>query len=190
VNTYRELLSIVKSSLKCGVGIIQLRDKAGTAREICQFSAKVLQLTKGRILYIINDRVDLCQVVGADGVHVGQDDLPVDAARKLLGSKYLIGTSAQNKKHVTQAHEDRVDYLGFGSVFKTLTKPERAPMDHRLLSYVYRTSTLPVFAIGGISLKKIPLLKEAGVNRVAICREVCVAQHREKVIQQFQEAFR
>lgn len=189
VNTYPELLSIVKSALACGIGIIQLRDKKGSARDIIAFSRKVLQLTKGRILYIINDRVDLCLAVKADGVHVGQDDLPILMARKILGPKLLIGTSAQNKKHLKRAHEDRVDYLGFGSVFQTLTKPEREAMDQRLLSYVYRQAKLPVFAIGGITLKQSALLKDLGVNRVAVCREVCQAVAPKKVITQFVKDF-
>lgn len=190
VNAYEKLFEIAKKAILAGVNIIQLRDKNGSAKEILNFSRHILKLTKNRIPYIINDRVDVAKASLAWGVHLGQEDISIALARKMLGSKALIGVSCQTYAHALKAQRDGADYIGFGSVFKTLTKPGRRPMDIRLLRRVKDNIKMPVFAIGGIHLRNIAQLKAVGVRRIAVCRAICQAEDVEKAVEQFLEAIK
>lgn len=173
---YQKLLKIAAQALKGGVDIIQLRDKKGVARDVLEFSRQLKKIAQGKVPYIINDRVDLALAAGASGVHLGQEDLSVALARNILGKKAIIGVSCQTKEAVLQAQRAQADYIGFGSIFKTLTKPYRQPMDLNLLADVYHSSKIPLFAIGGIGLNNISVLKGKGINHVAICRNICLAK--------------
>src|SRR3990167_7876511 len=133
VNGYDELFEILKQSLNTGVDIVQLRDKFAKAIETLKFAKKAVRLINGRIPFIVNDRVDLALASQAAGVHLGQDDLPISEARKLMGKKAIIGVSCQNLIQAQEAKKQGADYIGFGSVFKTETKPDRQPMDLKLL---------------------------------------------------------
>jgi len=93
VNCYSDLLKITKHALKSGVNIFQLRDKSGKTREIIDFSKKLISEIKGKALFIVNDRVDIAKASGADGVHLGQEDLPVSEARKIIGKDSIVGVS-------------------------------------------------------------------------------------------------
>jgi len=185
VNSYEQLFEIAKKAIPAGVDMIQLRDKTGSAKEILNFSRSILGVTKGRIPYIINDRVDLAMISCSSGVHLGQDDVPLGAARKMMGEKALIGVSCQTLAHAQEAERDGADYIGFGSVFKTLTKPERQPLDTGFLKNVFKNIRIPVFAIGGIDLTNVVQLKKIGVDRVAVCRAICMADDIEKEVKQF-----
>jgi thiamine-phosphate pyrophosphorylase len=147
----------------------------GTALKALEFIDRAQCYLKGRIPFIVNDRADLALTAGADGVHVGQDDLPVAVARKICGRKALVGRSCQTLKHLLSAQCEGVDYVGFGSVFKTKTKPDRLPMDLDLLKEVSRRANVPVFAIGGITRKNIAVVRSCGISRVAVCREVLLS---------------
>ncbi len=173
VVSYKELLSVARRSLKAGVGIIQIRDKKASARDLINFFFSLKRIVKNRVPIIINDRLDVAWVCRADGVHLGQEDIPVRKARRILGSSFLIGCSCQNMAAVKRAQHDSADYIGFGSVFRTLTKPERKPMNLKLLSKVVQQATIPVFGIGGIGLNNIHLVIDHGCNRVAVCRALC-----------------
>ncbi len=177
VNDYDKLFSIVKESAGCGVDIFQLRDKAGSVKDILSFSERVKKLLNERALYIINDRVDLAIEAEADGVHLGQEDVSCGVARRLLGSNAIIGKSCQNLEHALDAEQQGADYIGFGSVFKTKTKPERNPMDLQILEKVLQKVKIPVFPIGGISMNNIAQLREINVSRVAVCRAISEARN-------------
>ncbi|MCA9405752.1 MAG: thiamine phosphate synthase [Candidatus Omnitrophica bacterium] len=173
VNTYQELFEIAKQVIDNGVTIFQLRDKNGDAKAILEFSRKMIKLTAGRALYIVNDRLDLALLSGADGVHLGQEDIDIADARKILNKQFLVGKSCQTYARARKAEQEGADYIGFGSVYKTLTKPGRNPMDLELLSKVYRNISLPVFAIGGIETSNLKQLLSLGVDRIAVCRAIC-----------------
>ena len=185
VHTYEELFEIAKKAIFAGVDMIQLRDKNGSAKDILEFSKHVLKFTKNRIPYIINDRVDLAMISQSSGVHLGQEDVPIREARKMLGSRALIGISCQTFSHAQKAQKEGADYIGFGSVFKTFTKPDRSVMDIRLLRQVIKNIHIPVFAIGGVNLKNIAVLKKAGIKRVAVCRAISQAKQVGKAVEQF-----
>lgn len=185
VNAYERLFEIARQTIPAGVDIIQLRDKNGSDEEILAFSKKILKLTQDRLYYIINDRTDLAMESGASGVHLGQDDMPFKEARAMMGNKAVIGVSCQTFEHAQKAVEDGADYIGFGSVFKTLTKPGRVPMDGKLLKQVMSNIPIPVFAIGGIDLKNALRLSSMGVNRIAVCRAICQAKNSERAVKSF-----
>lgn len=187
VNSYHELFEITTLAVRSGVDIIQLRDKKGTARDILKFSKEILKITRRKVPYIMNDRVDLAKAVSADGVHLGQEDLSVDFARRCLGKRAIIGKSCQTLEHIKQADKEKADYVGFGSVFKTLTKPGRTPMDMNMLKKAAKQSWMPVFAIGGITLDNLSTITSLGINRIAVCREICLAKDVGKVTGEFKE---
>ncbi len=182
VNDDGRLFEIARGSIRHGVDIIQLRDKLGTARDTLRCFKGILRAVNGRVPVIMNDRVDLAIAAGADGVHLGQDDVPIRAARRMLGTKAMIGVSCQNYEHAWQAQNEGADYIGFGSVFKTLTKPERNSMNLDLLKKIAREISIPVFAIGGITLENISALRAIGVRHFAVCRAICLTKNIEKAI--------
>lgn len=177
VNADGRLFEIARESIRHGVDIIQLRDKLGTARDTLKCFQGIRRAVNGRVPVIMNDRVDLAIAAGADGVHLGQDDVPVKDARRMLGTKAVIGVSCQRYEHARQAQAQGADYIGFGSVFKTFTKPERNPMNPDLLKKVVREISVPVFAIGGITPENIPALRAIGVRHFAVCRAICTARN-------------
>lgn len=185
---YQKLFSIAREAIKAEISIIQLRDKKGSPKEILEFFKRLVRLTKkNKTLFILNDRVDLAFAAGAWGVHLGQEDLSLVEARKILGSRALIGISCQTLEQALKAEEEGADYIGFGSVFKTLTKPKRDPMNLGLLQDVVKKIQIPVFAIGGINLSNIAQLRQMGVKRVAVCRAICEARDVRKTVEEFKE---
>lgn len=177
VNGYKQLLDIALESVHNGVDIIQLRDKSGSAKEMMRFYQDFLKQAEKKVPFIFNDRVDICDAVDAPGVHLGQDDLPLSYARKVLGKEKIIGISCQTIEQARKAQNDGADYIGFGSVFKTLTKPHRRPLDLAMLGTVVAEIGIPVFAIGGITSDNIEILKKNGVRCFALCRSICLAEN-------------
>ena len=187
---YSALLRVLKESVRCGIDIVQLRDKFGSAKDILLFCSYAMKITGHRIPFILNDRVDLAILAGADGVHVGQDDITCADARRLMGNKAIIGVSCQTLAHARKAQKDGADYIGFGSVFKTLTKPERNPMDLKILRAVFGAMDIPVFPIGGINRKNLNELTSRGIGRAAVCRDILLAQDAGHVIKEFKQCLR
>lgn len=178
------LLRVLKDTVRLGIDIVQLRNKFGEAKDILDFCSKALKITQHRIPLIVNDRVDLAIVSGADGVHLGQNDIACTQARRLLGAKALIGVSCQTLAQAQKAQKDGADYIGFGSVFKTLTKPERNPMDLKMLQKVLHTIKIPVFPIGGINYSNIAVLKQTGATRAAVCRDILLSSNCKETVKE------
>jgi len=172
---HRALLQVLKDSVRGGIDIVQLRDKNSSVKEILSFCKEILKITKHKIPFIVNDRADVALVSGADGLHVGQEDIDYLQARKLMGSGKIIGVSCQNLAHALKAQAQGADYIGFGSVFQTKTKPGREAMDLGLLQKVIKKIHIPVFPIGGIDRKNIGQLIPLGVKRAAVCRDILLA---------------
>ena len=118
---------------------------------------------------------------------MGQEDISYTEARKIMGRKAIIGVSCQTLAHARKAQNDGADYIGFGSVFKTHTKPERNPMDLRLLRRVLSTIEIPVFPIGGISRRNIGVLTKIGVHRAAVCRDILLARDPGKAVKELKQ---
>lgn len=159
-------LNIVKNAIKGGVSVVQLREKELNLREFYALALKLKVLCdEFQTPFIINDRVDIALAVGASGVHLGQDDLPVSTARKLLGKNKIIGLSVKTLSQLEMANG--ADYVGCGAVFQSATK-ESQIIGVEGLQTLCTQSALPVVAIGGICLDNIALLKECQIAGVAI----------------------
>ncbi len=179
---YAKLLSVLKSMVHAGVGLVQLRDKNGTARDMLSFCQAAQKITGEKTLFIVNDRIDVALLAKSDGVHLGQEDIPMKQALMLTKGKMLVGISCQNLLHARRAQAEGADYIGFGSIFKTKTKPDRLPMNLNLLQKVHKQIKIPIFPIGGINRENIKSLLSYGVKRAAVCREALEAKQPGKVI--------
>ncbi len=136
---------------------------------------------------IVNDRCDLALAVHADGVHLGQDDLPIADARRLLGPEKLIGLSTHNPEQVREAAELKPDYIGFGPIFSTATKADHDPVvGLEGLRAARALTTLPMFAIGGITADRVNDIIAAGANGIAVISAILKAQDLEQAIRTFQ----
>ncbi len=185
VNDYDELSDVALKAVQGGIRILQIRDKRGQRSDIAAFSRRLMTQLPDDVIFVINDDVALAAELKADAVHVGQDDMSVEAARRELGESTIIGASCQTMEQAYLAQDQGADYIGFGSVFKTLTKPDRHPMEHDLLRDVVKNLDIPVYAIGGIDLDRLALLKSLGVSHVAVCRAVSESEDVEKSARQF-----
>jgi thiamine-phosphate pyrophosphorylase len=182
----------VEAALKGGVQLVQYRDK-DTEDPVRFERAMGLRLLcrQYNALLIVNDRVDLALAVDADGVHLGQQDLPVAVARQLLGSHRIIGRSTTHSEELARALEEGVDYIGVGPVYATPTKTDKAVAGLDYVRYAAMHSTLPWFAIGGIDEQNLAEVIGAGAQRVAIVRAIMKAedptQAAQRMVAQFQD---
>ncbi|NJK64298.1 MAG: thiamine phosphate synthase [Synechococcaceae cyanobacterium SM2_3_1] len=164
-------LTVVEQALQGGVSIVQYRHKQAESREIISDLQQLQPLChRYRALMLVNDRVDLALAVNADGVHLGQTDLPIEAARHLLGPHKLIGMSTTNPEEVALALSTPVDYLGIGPVYATPTKADKPAVGLDFVRYARDHVSLPWFAIGGIDLTNVAEVQAAGAERVAVVR--------------------
>ena len=163
--------------LEAGVDIVQLREKHMEARGLLQVAEVVRARTaEFGALFVVNDRVDVAVAAGADGVHLGQGDLPVAEARRQAGPAMLIGLSTHAPAEVSAAAGEGADYIGVGPVHATPTKPGRPPVGTGLVSYAARrVPRLPFFAIGGIDAATLPAVLAAGATRVCVLRALTEA---------------
>lgn len=168
---------IARAALKGGAKIIQLRDKTRTDDELLETARRIALLCHERgALFLINDRVDLAQKCGADGVHLGPDDMTPDEARRMLGENAIIGVSCGTVCEARDAENRGADYLGVGAIFATLTKSDAgAPIGLNALREIADATTLPVAAIGGVDAVNIALCLESGAQMACVVSAVCAA---------------
>jgi thiamine-phosphate pyrophosphorylase len=165
-----EIVNRIKDS---GVGIIQLRDKNSLKENILKDAFLVHKLLfNSRILFIINDYLDVAKIVDCDGVHLGQEDISIEVARRVLGKDKIIGISCHSLRQALEAQDKGADYLGIGPIFRTSTKPEYKPLGPALIRKIQARIKIPFFAIGGINQKNITGVFFSGSKRVAICRAI------------------
>ncbi|MBE7492208.1 MAG: thiamine phosphate synthase [Planctomycetes bacterium] len=163
---WREVLARL---LDAGARLFQLREKNLPAREFVDYARAFLDIARTRgALVIVNDRADVAAAAGADGVHLGQNDLTPAAARALLGAHALIGLSTHNAHEAAAARAQGADYLGLGSMFPTATKAVQSMAPPQVLADVVRESDVPVFAIGGITPQNVSQVAAAGARHVAV----------------------
>jgi thiamine-phosphate pyrophosphorylase len=162
-----------RAVLKAGVRFIQYRDKERTRREIYYEAARIRELTlsAGAVL-IINDHADIALAVDADGVHLGQDDLPLEEARKVMGDR-IVGISTHSLEEAREAGAGGADYIGFGPIFETLTKDAGSPKGIDCLRQIAQDVSVPVVAIGGINRGNIEQVMEAGADAAAVATAIC-----------------
>lgn len=176
----RGVAETVRSALKGGVTAVQVREPDASARELCALALAVREVLAGTgVPMIVNNRLDVALAVRADGVHLGQSDLPVADARRLAGPGFLIGLSVSTREQVAQASAlppGTVDHLGVGPVFATATKPEAAsPLGLAGTAELVGLSRLPCVAIGGIQTANAADVRTTGVAGIAVVSAVCAA---------------
>jgi thiamine-phosphate pyrophosphorylase len=133
-----------------------------------------------RKLFFVNDRADLALAVRADGLHLGQDDLPIKAARKIVGKRLFIGRSTHSRRQALKAQREGFDYIGVGPVFFTPTKPNTHPVGLKLVRFASKKIKLPFVAIGGIDLTNVGKVRKSGAKAVAVVRAVVTAKDPKK----------
>ena len=167
------LLEIIEEILIAGARIIQYRFKQGTDKDHLQEAIQIKNLCKRyNSLFIVNDRLDIALASNADGIHLGQDDLDLKTARRLLGYSKIIGISANNEIDISNALEGSCDYIGIGPVFKTATKKNKKPIGIEKIKTLTKDLNIPWFAIGGIKSKNISYLKKNGFKKVALVSQL------------------
>lgn len=171
------LLWQVEQALKGGVTCVQLREKHADPRLLLEEARQMAQLCRQyRVPFIINDDVELALACGADGVHVGQQDLSARQVRRIAGDKLLVGVSAHSVQEALQAAADGADYLGVGAMFATSTKADARPLPHQTLREICQAVDLPVVAIGGIQADNLLQLTGCGADGVALVSAIFSAQ--------------
>jgi len=163
----------VAELLEAGVDAIQLREKDIADRDFLELARRLRRLIPlERAPFIVNDRADIAALAGADGVHLGQDDLPAAAARRILGAGAVIGRSTHDPGQAAAAVAEGADYLAIGPVFPTATKGYSQGIGVEAAGAISRKLSIPVVAIGGITAENLPELLAAGVRRVAVCSAI------------------
>ena len=163
-----EFLKRVESALQGGVTLIQLREKERTTREYLELAREVHEISKKyNVPLIIDDRLDIAMAVDAEGVHLGQSDLPISLGRKLFGPDKIIGATTKTVPQALEAYEQGADYLGVGAIFPTTTKVKTILTSTETLNDICHAVPIPVNAIGGLNSENIDVLK--GIPIAGVC---------------------
>ncbi|HEY6639812.1 MAG TPA: thiamine phosphate synthase [Nitrospiraceae bacterium] len=173
----RPLVEVLTITAEAGAVLFQYRNKSAAMKDAYVEALALRQAAaKAGVLFIVNDRCDLALAVDADGVHLGQEDLPLDLARKVMGQDKLIGISTHNPDQVREAAAGRPDYLGFGPIFKPGSKQDHDPVvGLEGLRAMRKLTSLPIFAIGGIQIEQAGEVMRAGANGVAVISAILKA---------------
>ena len=176
-DSLESFLEKVETACRSGVTIIQLREKNLTTNQYYQLAKQVKEITDAyQVPLIIDDRLDVCLAVDAAGLHIGDDELPVSVARKVLGPEKILGVTAKTVKRALEAETAGADYLGTGAIFPTTTK-ENAPITLiSTLKTICQTVAIPVVAIGGLTSENIDQLIGTGIAGVAVVRDLMQAE--------------
>lgn len=185
-DSLESFLEKVETACRSGVTIIQLREKNLTTNQYYQLAKQVKEITDAyQVPLIIDDRLDICLAVDAAGLHIGDDELPVSVARKVLGPEKILGVTAKTVKRALEAETSGADYLGTGAIFPTTTK-ENAPITLiSTLKTICQTVAIPVVAIGGLTSENIDKLIGTGIAGVAVVRDLMQAEDIEAKTQAF-----
>ncbi len=166
--TEEEFLRRTEAALQGGITILQIREKEKTTREYLDLAQKVHILTKTyNVPLIIDDRLDIAIAIDAEGVHLGQSDMPIDLARRILGPDRIIGATAKTVPQALEAHAQGADYLGVGAIYPTTTKVKTVLTSTDTLRHICNAVPIPVNAIGGLNRDNIDVL--AGIPIAGIC---------------------
>jgi thiamine-phosphate pyrophosphorylase len=162
---------IAEKACSAGARILQYREKHAGRREIVKTAHEIRKITgKYGTLFIVNDFIDIALIVKADGVHLGQDDIPIAEARKIVPAGFVIGRSTHSLEQAIEAEQQGADYIGSGPVFATPTKEDYIPIGIDTVKQVIQTVRIPVVAIGGLTLDNISELQKIGVKNFAMVR--------------------
>lgn len=174
----RNLEHVVQQAVEGGITMLQLREKRCDSRTFFELAVRLKNILPNNIPLIINDRVDIAMAAKADGVHIGQNDLPANVVRKIMGNDAIIGLSIENREQALIANELDIDYIGISPVFSTPTKTDTAPqLGLDGVREISKISKFPAVAIGGIHADNITEIVCAGADGVAVVSAICSAQN-------------
>ncbi|WP_370632578.1 thiamine phosphate synthase [Marinilactibacillus sp. Marseille-P9653] len=182
-------LTVIKTACENGVTLVQLREKEATTNDFYRLAQKVKDLTdQFAVPLIINDRVDVCLAVDAAGVHIGDDELPVEVVRRLIGKDRILGVSAKDVERAKEAEKAGADYLGVGAIYPTKTKknPERTSIE--TLKTIVSSVNIPIVAIGGLKENNIDSLRHTGIAGVSVVTELMLAEDVAQKTQRLKKA--
>ena len=187
--TEQEFLDRVRSALRGGVSLIQLREKERSTREYIDLAHKVGALAQEfGVPLIIDDRIDVALASGVQGVHLGQSDMPIKTARKILGEDFIIGATAKTVEQALEAFEQGADYLGVGAIYPTTTKVKTVLTSTQMLDKICRAVPIPVNAIGGLNKDNIDVLKGIGISGICAVSAIMKADDPENAVKELSAA--
>lgn len=188
--TEEEFLCRVEQALKGGVTLLQVREKNKTTREYIALAEKVHKIAqKYNVPMIIDDRIDVAMAVNAEGVHLGQSDMPVDIARRILGEKVIIGATAKTVPQALEAYRNGADYLGTGAIYPTTTKVKTVLTSVDTLREVVKAVPIPVNAIGGLNKDNMHILEKTGIAGVCVVSAIMKADSPRKAAEEIKQRF-
>ena len=184
------LADVVARAIAGGVTAVQLRDKSATASEMLALARDLRACTRtARVPFLVNDDLDLALAADADGVHLGPEDMPLAAARARVPAAFLVGFSAGTADEAREAERHAASYLGVGAAYATRTKGDAgAPIGPAGIAAVRAVSRLPLIAIGGITVDRVPAVCAAGADGVAVARAILLADNPESAARTFRGA--
>lgn len=183
-------LPVVEAACKGGATIIQLREKDKSTREYLKLAAATHEITaRYGIPLIIDDRVDVALAIGAEGVHVGQSDMPVHLARKLMGADKIVGATTKTVPQALEAYEQGADYLGCGAIYPTTTHVNTVITPVATLKDVVKAVPIPVNAIGGLNKDNISVLKDSGIAGICVVSAIMKAADPETAARELKQTF-
>ena len=183
-----EFFERVESALKGGVTLSQLREKEKNTREYVELAKNVHNLTKKyNVPLIIDDRIDVAMAIDAEGVHVGQSDMPVCIARKLMGENKIIGATAKTVEQAKEAVQQGADYLGVGAIYPTTTKVKTVLTSTETLKAICNTVSVPVNAIGGLNKDNIHILKDIPIAGICVVSAIMKSHNPQKAAEELRK---
>ena len=183
-------LSVVEGACKGGASLVQLREKNRSTREYMELAKATHQVTcRYNVPLMIDDRVDVALAIGAEGVHVGQTDMPVALARKLMGPGKIVGATTKTVPQALEAYEQGADYLGVGAIYPTTTKVVTILTSVDTLKDIVKAVPINVNAIGGLNKDNIHVLKGSGISGVCAVSAIMKAENPEQAARELKEAF-
>jgi thiamine-phosphate pyrophosphorylase len=185
-----KFLNTIEEAIKGGTTVVQIREKTADTLDFYNLALKVKEITtKYDVPLIINDRVDIALAIDADGVHVGQSDMPCDVTRRLIGEDKILGVSAATVDEAKKAQKDGADYIGTGAVFPTQTKDDADSVTKDELKEIVEAIDIPVVAIGGINLDNASELKGTGIKGLSVVSAIMSSDDPKKSSQELLNIF-
>ena len=186
----KKFLKTIEEAIKGGVSVVQIREKTADTLDFYNLALDVKEITtKYNVPLIINDRVDVALAIDADGVHVGQSDMPCDVTRKLIGEDKILGVSAATIDEAKKAEKDGADYIGSGAVFPTATKDDAPSITKSELKEIVESINIPVVAIGGITLDNAGELTDTGIKGLSVVSAIMSADNPKKASEKLLNIF-
>ena len=188
--TDEEFLNIIEEAIKGGTTVVQLREKTASTKEFYDLALRVKEITsRYGVPLLINDRIDIALAIDSEGVHIGQDDMPADIAREIIGEDKILGVSASTVEEAKKAQMDGADYIGSGAVFPTSTKDDADSVSKPQLKEIVDSIDIPVVAIGGITLENANTLKDTGIAGFSVVSAIMSAKDPKEASQKLKEIY-